>query len=104
MSVSTLTLAEIVNRGMLAMSEPAYNPVEFRAAPVRNWKAPAQRDAAHRNRTQPMQSPETAHILQSADRLVDDIRTLGTLSDDPTAMRRHILRSLQFFLSDITSG
>ena len=103
---ATLTLAELVNRGMLAMHEKNQMPVTIRSLASHPIQAAQNDDPVHPRpiATAPTASEETVHILRSAGRLVRLINALPTTPDDPLVLRRHILKSVEVFLKDITSA
>lgn len=100
MNVTAVPLAELVNRGILAIHQkdepaPATQPKPVATiTPLREMRPP---------RSQSTNSVETAHILDSADRLIQRIKSLAVTSDDPKVLRKHILHGVESFLRDVTT-
>lgn len=101
MNVTAVSLAELVNRGIIAIKDADKQPEQAPAAAAP--AAAVSREMPRRPRSQSANAMETAHILDCADRLVQRIKGLAVNSEDPNVLRRHVLHGVESFLREITS-
>lgn len=103
MTAMPLSLAELVSRGYLAISEAERGP-----RPLRSLQPLTQPATAHVNRragSNPATNEEGQKILASTDVFVGQLMSVMAAGDqDPLALRKQILRSVEAYISDISSG
>ncbi len=101
MTAMPLSLAELVSRGYLAISEAERGPRPLRSLQPLTNPAHVNRRAA----SNPATNEEGQKILASTDLFVGQLMSVMAAGDqDPLALRKQILRSVEAYISDISSG
>lgn len=88
MPATAVSLADLIQRGMLAMHAPA-DAVDPATAPASSWQSRSL-------------DPGVMHLISGAEALAADIKVLtGRSSTDALALRRDLLRAIEGFLVKI---
>jgi hypothetical protein len=107
MDASTLSLSELISRGIVAMNENRDAAVKLRKAGAHAANPPGPAVPVIRKPvTSPGAAPadEAARILAGAANLIEKLTLLPPNSGgEPLLLRRHILHSVEVFLKEISS-
>lgn len=96
MNTATVSLAELVNRGMNSMHQSINDGAEL--TPARHQKS------AQRQMLALKPNADVERLLKSTNGLVERLTWLpASSSNDVLAMRRYILHSVEYFITELSS-